>query len=586
MAAEGFDIKYKDVLDVVNAYKNNLVNLITKLEDMEGAINTFVNNSTFEGESATAIKSYFLDVHGTMVCSLKVTAQNLLDNIALYKASLWEIDSSTNFRLNEEAIGEYRKKLYGRYESVYEDDGPVTVIKDQLKKLENEDLYSCRYPTEKQTELACEHEAVNNRLKTYIEDITTLEINTVEAMENTTDVLIRQLKAVNKKIGVDWDKIKEYKPNSIYQDGDVYALSYASQLIYEQHESLEDIYEDIWEMEDKLEEMADERETAGIWKTVGGAAMIVTGTVAIIASAGAATPVVVAAVTAGGGTVVFGTADAVEGMQDVYYGEIGDIDSASLNEIKSIVYAAGGDDKTYSLLENVFAFASSAMIPIGTAGKAGELTFRSGIVMLGKEGVSTLAGYGASNLVYDKTNNQTLGMIAGILASMGSAKGLNMADAKLGWSNKGVKGNVVESVTGDIESGSKTPSEIARSWQGTGKYPGIDDYVDITVEKGTVLYRGEPNGTEYFTTLDAIEQSGRDATKLFEGLQVEKNPIHGYRGEMQGYIFNEDVASAYGITNANPQFGKGGLPQYYVPDVQDLIDKGILTPVDNIKLNK
>ena len=462
MAAEGFDIKYKDVLDVVNAYKNNLVNLITKLEDMEGAINTFVNNSTFEGESATAIKSYFLDVHGTMVCSLKVTAQNLLDNIALYKASLWEIDSSTNFRLNEEAIGEYRKKLYGRYESVYEDDGPVTVIKDQLKKLENEDLYSCRYPTEKQTELACEHEAVNNRLKTYIEDITTLEINTVEAMENTTDVLIRQLKAVNKKIGVDWDKIKEYKPNSIYQDGDVYALSYASQLIYEQHESLEDIYEDIWEMEDKLEEMADERETAGIWKTVGGAAMIVTGTVAIIASAGAATPVVVAAVTAGGGTVVFGTADAVEGMQDVYYGEIGDIDSASLNEIKSIVYAAGGDDKTYSLLENVFAFASSAMIPIGTAGKAGELTFRSGIVMLGKEGVSTLAGYGASNLVYDKTNNQTLGMIAGIMASMGTAKGLNMADAKLGWSNKGVKGNVVESVTGDIESGSKSISQVDR----------------------------------------------------------------------------------------------------------------------------
>ncbi len=136
------------------------------------------------------------------------------------------------------------------------------------------------------------------------------------------------------------------------------------------------------------------------------------------------------------------------------------------------------------------------------------------------------------------------------------------------------------------KSGSKTPSEIAISWQGTGKYPGIDDYVDVIVEKGTVLYRGEPNGTEYFTTLDAIEQSGRDAMKLFEGLQVEKNPIHGYRGEMQDYIFKEDVVSAYGITNANPQFGKGGLPQYYVSDVQDLIDKGILLPVDNIKLNK
>ena len=131
-----------------------------------------------------------------------------------------------------------------------------------------------------------------------------------------------------------------------------------------------------------------------------------------------------------------------------------------------------------------------------------------------------------------------------------------------------------------------TPSQLARSWQGTGKYIGIDDYVDMTVQKGTVLYRGEPNGTEYFTTLDAIEQSGRDATNVFEGLQVEKNPIHGYRGEMQGYVFNEDIASAYGITNANPQFGKGGLPQYFVPDVDDYIQKGILEKVDSIKLRK
>ncbi|MBO5239218.1 MAG: hypothetical protein J6B50_10680 [Lachnospiraceae bacterium] len=131
-----------------------------------------------------------------------------------------------------------------------------------------------------------------------------------------------------------------------------------------------------------------------------------------------------------------------------------------------------------------------------------------------------------------------------------------------------------------------TPSQLARSWQGSGKYIGIDEYTDVTVNKGTILYRGEPNGTEYFTTLDAIEQSERNATTIFEGLQVEKNPIHGYRGEMQGYLFNEDVASAYGITNANPQFGNGGLPQYYVPDVQDLISKGILTPVDNIKLYK
>ncbi len=129
-----------------------------------------------------------------------------------------------------------------------------------------------------------------------------------------------------------------------------------------------------------------------------------------------------------------------------------------------------------------------------------------------------------------------------------------------------------------------SPSEQAKSWQGKGKYPGVDEYTDVTVDKGTVLYRGEPNGSEYFTTLDAIEGSGRNATTIFEGLQVEKHPIYGYRSEMQGYVLNQDIVAAYGITNANPQFGAGDLPQYFVPDVQTLIDSGALTPVDNILL--
>ena len=130
------------------------------------------------------------------------------------------------------------------------------------------------------------------------------------------------------------------------------------------------------------------------------------------------------------------------------------------------------------------------------------------------------------------------------------------------------------------------PSEIAKSWQGSGSYPGIDDQVDVIIEKGTTLYRGEPNGTEYFTTLKAIDDSGRDATTIFEGLQVEKHPIYGYRKKMKGYIFNEDVLGAYELTKANPQFGKGGLPQYYIPNVQELIDTGILVPAKSIKLNQ
>ena len=216
----------------------------------------------------------------------------------------------------------------------------------------------------------------------------------------------------------------------------------------------------------------------------------------------------------------------------------------------------------------------------------GFLTGASGLLMTGASLGRVLAlGFGeglVGSIVTQKLLNEDGEIDWGVAIA---EAGFSAVTAGFTWKERrGVRG--VGGGGEALEGGSKTPSEIARSWQGTGKYPGIDDYVDVTVKKGTVLYRGEPNGTEYFTTLDAIEQSGRDATKIFEGLQVEKNPIHGYRGEMQGYIFNEDVASAYGITNANPQFGKGGLPQYYVPNVKDLIDKGILTPVDNINLIK
>lgn len=159
-----------------------------------------------------------------------------------------------------------------------------------------------------------------------------------------------------------------------------------------------------------------------------------------------------------------------------------------------------------------------------------------------------------------------------LAAAIGDAAGLWIASG----ASKGFKG----------AGGAKNPSEIAKSWQGSGKYPGVDKYKDITLKEGKVIYRGEPNGTEYFTTKSAIERSGSDATKIFEGLQVEKNPIHGYRGNMQGYKVTTDIDAAFGITKANPQFGKGGLPQVYVPNVDELIEKGILIPVDNIPLVK
>ena len=610
---EGFQINYTDIYDLFWEYKTNLENLMNKIDTCENCINFFIKNAVFTGETGDAVKSYLTDVHITMLSSIRVTAQNLLDNMTLYKAGYYDIDNSTNFKLSEEAIRAFRTKLSTNYSDTESYTGKIQGAVSGISDISGVGTPS----TNGVLEL---HEQLDQELLNLITEVQSHESSTVTALENSVELLLSSLNTCIAKIGLNTAAIASYESNSFYTDKDVYALANISELFYQQHEDNKDVYDAICEAEQNLKDAAEERETQGVWKTVAGVVLVGVGVACIIATAGAASPIVAAVgVAMGTGMTIYGVADSAEGAQDIYYGSIGDIDSTAVNDLKYAVFQE--NEEAYYLTESVFAFAASAMIPIGQAASAGNLTFRSGATIVAKEGIATAAGAGAQKYTTDLTGNQTAGMLAGMAASMATAKGLNgieagakkLAKPKLG--DVGTDGGAVlndADVGSAVEGGSTssysgeewcryfretygsdkvvwenaTPSQLARSWQGTGKYIGVDDYVDTVVKKGTILYRGEPNGTEYFTTLDAIEQSGGDATNVFEGLQVEKHPIHGYRGEMQGYVFNEEIASAYGITNANPQFGKGGLPQYFVPNANDYIQKGILVKVDNITLRK
>ena len=77
----------------------------------------------------------------------------------------------------------------------------------------------------------------------------------------------------------------------------------------------------------------------------------------------------------------------------------------------------------YYLTENVFAFASSAFIPISQAARVGNLTFRSGVTTVAKEGIAMMAG--ASDVTMRVTGNQTASVVAGMIASGATGRGLN-----------------------------------------------------------------------------------------------------------------------------------------------------------------
>ena len=86
---------------------------------------------------------------------------------------------------------------------------------------------------------------------------------------------------------------------------------------------------------------------------------------------------------------------------------------------------------------------ASAMIPIGQASTAGNLTFKSTATIVAKEGISMGAGAGAQKITTDVTGNDTAGMVAGMVASGVTAKGLNGIEAeanKLAKAPKGIDG--------------------------------------------------------------------------------------------------------------------------------------------------
>ena len=419
---EGFVIKYTDINNLLWEYKSKLEGLISKLETCERSINQFIQSDQFIGETATAAKNYLYDVHITMISCLKVATQNMLDDIAYHKACYNEIDGSTNFRLNEEAIREFRTKLATNSADT---ESYAQSVQQAVSNIS--DISDVNIPgTNGIIEL---HEQLDQELLNFIETIQTQESTTVTIIENTVDLMVDSIKNCLGKIGTSKTAITTYTSNSFYTDIDVYTLAYLSEYFYQQHTVNQETYDAIRDVEQQLKDAAEEREVQGVIKAIGGIVLVVVGVACIAASLGAATPAVVAAGTMiGSGTTVFGITDTAEGAQDVYYGSISDLDSTAVNRLKEVVFQ--GNEEAYYFTEGVFSFAASAFIPIGKASTVGKLTFRSGSTIIAKEGLSTLAGEGVSKLTTDLSGNQTVGIMAGMLASGLTSHGLDKLDVK------------------------------------------------------------------------------------------------------------------------------------------------------------
>ena len=516
---EGFQINYTDLSDLFWEYKRKIENLIENIDNCIERISMFTENAVFTGKTGDAVKSYLGEAHITILSGIKVTAQTLLDNMAAYKDGYRAIDSSTNFKLDEEAIQEFRKKLASNYEDTDEYTGKIRSALSEVSDISDVGMPDSNGVFDI-------HEQMDSDLIKLVSNVNSYERENVVRLENSVELLLENLQSCLSKIGLSQGAIESYETGSFITGKDAGTLNTGIKIFGDLHEKNKEAYDEIYETEQKIKDEAEKRKTQGIWRTVGGAVLIATGVACIVLTGGAAIPIVAdVAVAVGSGTAVFGAADAIEGTQDIYYGSTGDIDSTAVNGIKDDLFQ--GNEDAYYLTENAFAFAASAMIPIGQASTAGNLTFKSTATIVAKEGISMGAGAGAQKITTDVTGNDTAGMVAGMVASGVTAKGLNGIEAEANKLAKAPKG-----IDGVTEGAGNLAEDVGKAGKGLeGAAKGAESAAE---DAGKVVESGKK-------TIISTLGNEIDITPSLKHTSVNKNP--GPYGEVNTSV---DILDAEG----------------------------------------
>mgnify|MGYP000847415481 CR=1 FL=1 len=284
-------------------------------------------------------------------------------------------------------------------------------------------------------------------------------------------------------------------------------------------------------------------------------AFAITATAPVIVVAGAVGLVVV-----GGSYTAMGISNAIEGQHDVALGALNREDKA-VNPVRDEVFQ--GNEEAYNEAQMI----------------AGGIIFvLSGFVAPWAEPPPTATGTAATGQSVNNKKNVSVKQTGGMKSTQ-PPKGKNITTAQ------GLKAGNSDPV-GDLKKTANAmarpkiePASMAKMWQGNDLYPGIDDWKNIVLKKGTKIWGGAPGQSNFYSSEKVIQEVNHDATKLFRGLQVSKGKYPLYRPGMTQYEVKEDIIVGYSKALANTQHGPGGFEQYYVPNPQE-----VLKPIKSIIL--
>ena len=378
------------------------------------------------------MRTYLVEVHGTLLQTLVNLMNDYSTNLLLYKDGYYQIDGDLHTKLPSKVFTNLHSALKSSRDDLKGEIELLNTTKDKIS-----DLVS--YSGSSHTSTVMNYNFLMNQVKNLDNSIIQYESNhasqdlvAFKELLSATKALIAEHAGKTRTVGT-------------YQSGDfaklqsVQRFAMAYQQATKQMESRVERVKAAQERDKvRFEALAAEDRAKNGWKDLAiGVVTVAIGALAIWATMGAATPLVVGAgLTAGIGTAAYGASNAGEGIHNIQLGNAGDIHTKSYNRIRDTLFM--GNDKLYHQVGGIFVTASSIMIPIGQTQSVVKGLTQFAIGEAGAYTAGQVAYHGTKLLGGSEEDAQTANFIGNIVG------GYAVSSAASKFSLNNVKNNVSE----------------------------------------------------------------------------------------------------------------------------------------------
>ena len=423
-----YKIKFDDITSVqvesqktINAWGESVASLNKAMTD-------FINNQNLQGQAVSSMRSYLVEVHGTLLQTLVNLMNDYSTNLLLYKDGYYQIDSSNHAKLPGQVFTRLHSDLKSSRDNLKSEIEFLNTTKDKIS-----DLVS--YSGSSHTSTVMNYNFLMNQVKNLDNSIIQYESNhasqdlvAFKELLSATKALIAEHAGKTRTVGT-------------YQSGDFAKLQSVQRFAIAYQQATQ-------QMESRVERVqaAQERDKARFealarsdkgWKDMAVSALtIIVGVTAIVVTLGSATPLVVAGGIVGLGTTAYGASNMYEADQDIKLGNAGDIQTKAGNPIRDTLFM--GNDKLYHDVGNIFVTASAIMIPIGQTQSVVKGLTQFAIGEAGAYTAGQVAYHGTKLLGGSEEDAQTANFIGNIVG------GYAVSSAASKFSLNKLKNNVSE----------------------------------------------------------------------------------------------------------------------------------------------